>query len=242
VSVDTGAALAFAAMTFFSTLAGGITALRWPGRSQALMALAGGVVLAAAFFDLLPEAVQQASEIDMSVTVPLGLALVGYLVFHLFDRFVHRHPLAEGEGEQSVVGLIGAGGFVVHSFFDGLAIGLGFQISAGVGVIVAVAVLGHDFSDGLNTVSYMAAHHQPARRSLWMLIADAFTPLVGALIATLTPVPDSIFPLAIGFFAGLFVFAATTRLLPGTVGLSYLLSSSLTVGGAVAMFLVSRLA
>jgi zinc transporter, ZIP family len=241
VSVETGAALAFAAMTFFSTLAGGMTALRWPGRAQALMALAGGVVLAAAFFDLLPEAIQQASEIDMSVSVPLGLALVGYLVFHLLDRFVHRHP-AGSVGEQSAAGLIGAGGFVLHSFFDGLAIGLGFQVSAGVGVIIAVAVIGHDFSDGLNTVSYMVAHHQPARRSLWMLIADALTPLVGALTATLIPIPGSVFPLAIGFFSGLFIFAAATRLLPGTVGLDYLLSSSLTVGGAVAMFLVSRLA
>jgi zinc transporter, ZIP family len=241
MSVDIGAALAFAAMTFFSTLAGGITALRWPGRVQALMALAGGVVLAAAFFDLLPEAIQRASNIDMSVSVPLSLALIGYLAFHLLDRFVHRHP-AGGEGEQSAAGLIGAGGFVVHSFFDGLAIGLGFQISAGVGVIIAVAVIGHDFSDGLNTVSYMAAHHQPPRRSLWMLMADALMPLVGALTATLTPIPEAVFPLAIGFFSGLFIFAAATRLLPHTSGLGYLLSSSLTVGGAVAMFLVSRLA
>src|SRR5215211_1819750 len=203
MSVDTGAAFAFAAMTFFSTLAGGITVLRWRGPVQALMALAGGVVLAAAFFDLLPEAIERANAIDMPV---------------------------------------GAGGFVVHSFFDGLAIGLGFQISAGVGVIVAVAVIGHDFSDGLNTVSYMAAHHQPARRSLWMLIADALTPLVGALTATLAPVPEAVFPLAIGLFSGLFIFAAANRLLPRASGLGYLLSSSLTVGGAVAMFLVSRLA
>ena len=241
MSVDTEAALAFAAMTFFSTLAGGIAALRWPGRVQALMALAGGVVLAAAFFDLLPEAVQQAGEIDMPVTVPLSLALIGYLAFHLLDRFVHRHPVGAESG-QSVAGLIGAGGFVLHSFFDGLAIGLGFQIGAGVGVIIAIAVIGHDFSDGLNTVSYMTAHRQPARRSLWMLIADALMPLVGALTATLAPIPDSAFPLAIGFFSGLFIFAAATRLLPQTAGLGYLLSSSLTVGGAVAMFLVSRLA
>ena len=239
MNVDAGAALAFAAMTFFSTLAGGFTVLRWPGRVQSLMALAGGVVLAAAFFDLLPEAVQQASEIGMTVSVPLGLALVGYLVFHLLDRMVHRHPAG---GEQSVAGLIGAGGFVVHSFFDGLAIGLGFQIGAGVGLIIAVAVIGHDFSDGLNTVSYMAAHHQPTRRSLWILLADALTPLAGALTATLAPIPDSVFPLAIGFFSGLFIFAAATRLLPQASGLGYLLGSSLTVGGAIAMFLVSRLA
>jgi hypothetical protein len=67
-------------------------------------------------------------------------------------------------------------------------------------------------------------------------------PLVGALTATLTPIPEVVFPLAIGFFSGLFIFAAATRLLPQTSGLGYLLSSSLTVGGAVAMFLVSRLA
>src|ERR687886_2854467 len=201
MSVDTGAALAFAAMTFFSTLAGGITALRWVGRVQALLALAGGVVLAAAFFDLLPDAIQQASKIDMSVSVPLSLALIGYLTFHLLDRFVHRHP-AGSEGEKSAAGLIGAGGFVLHSFFDGLAIGLGFQINAGVGVIIAIAVIGHDFSDGLNTVSYMTAHRQPARRSLWMLMADALTPLAGALTATLAPIPDSVFPLAISFFLG----------------------------------------
>ena len=241
MSVDTGAALAFAAMTFFSTLAGGITALRWAGRVQALLALAGGVVLAAAFFDLLPDAIQQASKIDMSVSVPLSLALIGCLAFHLLDRFVHRYP-AGSEGEKSATGLIGAGGFVLHSFFDGLAIGLGFQISAGVGVVIALAVIGHDFSDGLNTVSYMAAHRQPARRSLWMLIADALTPLAGALTATLTPIPEAVFPLAIGFFSGLFIFATATRLLPQTSGLGYLLSSSLTVGGALAMFLVSRLA
>jgi hypothetical protein len=75
-----------------------------------------------------------------------------------------------------------------------------------------------------------------------MLIADALTPLVGALTAALAPIPDSVFPLAIGFFSGLFIFAAATRLLPQTAGLGYLFSSSLTVGGAVAMFLVSRLA
>jgi zinc transporter, ZIP family len=239
VNAGAGAALAFAAMTFFSTLAGGITALRWQGRVQALMALAGGVVLAAAFFDLLPDAVQRAGDIGMPVGVPLGLALVGYLAFHLLDRFVDRHPAGDG---RSASGLIGAGGFVVHSFFDGLAIGLGFQIGAGVGVIIAVAVIGHDFSDGLNTVSYMAAHHQPARRSLWMLLADALTPLAGALTATLAPIPDVVFPLAIGLFSGLFIFAAANRLLPQASGLGYVLGSSLTVGGAVAMSLVSRLA
>jgi len=47
---------------------------------------------------------------------------------------------------------------------------------------------------------FSTPHHQPPRRSLWMLIADALTPLVGALTATLIPIPEAVFPLAIGFF------------------------------------------
>ena len=37
-------ALVAASVTFFSTMAGGVTALRWPTRIELLMALAGGVV------------------------------------------------------------------------------------------------------------------------------------------------------------------------------------------------------
>jgi zinc transporter ZupT len=38
---------------------------------------------------------------------------------------------------------------------DGLAIGIGFQLEFHVGIIVAFAVIAHDFSDGLNTVTAM---------------------------------------------------------------------------------------
>ena len=46
--------LAFAGVTFMTTMGGGIAAIRWPARLELLMALAGGVVLGAAAFDLLP--------------------------------------------------------------------------------------------------------------------------------------------------------------------------------------------
>ena len=39
-------------------------------------------------------------------------------------------------------------------FLDGIGIGLGFQISNVVGVLVAVAVISHDFTDGMNTISF----------------------------------------------------------------------------------------
>jgi zinc transporter ZupT len=81
-------AIASAALTFFSTLAGGTAALRWPRHVQSLMALAGGVMLAAVFLDLLPDAVQRAVDLQMPVGVPLGTVLLGYLTFQLVDHVI----------------------------------------------------------------------------------------------------------------------------------------------------------
>ncbi len=234
-------ALLAGAVTFVSTMAGGYAALRWPSRIEALMALSGGVVLAAALFDLLPEAVEQAEEIGMSARVPIGAVLVGYLLFHLAERYAHRHGPAH-EGEPDPAGVVGASGFIVHSFFDGLAIGLGFQIDAGVGILVAVAVIGHDFSDGLNTVSYLLGHGHSARRSRSFLLAVALAPLVGAATASLIPLPAQVFPLALGTFSGFFIYAAATNLLPQSLALPGRRAIPLTGAGAGAMLLISLVA
>ena len=40
----------------------------------------------------------------------------------------------------------------------GIAIGLAFQVSSSTGLTVALAVIGHDFADGINTMALMLAH------------------------------------------------------------------------------------
>jgi ZIP family zinc transporter len=230
-------ALISAAATFGSTMAGGLLALRWPKRTELLMALAGGVVLGAALFDLLPEAVERAGDQHISARVPIGAVLVGYLVFYGAERLTHR--VEDNQDGPDPAGVWGAAAFIVHSFFDGLAIGLGFQIDTALGLLVALAVIGHDFSDGLNTVSYLVAHRHPARRSRRFLIADALAPLCGAALVTVVNVPAEIFPVALGFFSGVFVYAAATRLLPGSAALQSRQALPLTAAGATAMFLIS---
>jgi ZIP family zinc transporter len=232
-------ALVSAAVTFGSTLAGGLAALRWPRRKELLMALAGGVVLGAALFDLLPEAVASAADIGMKAKVPIGLVLVGYLVFHAVERWVHRDGAPHHHDRPDPAGTAGAIGFIAHSFFDGLAIGLGFRVDSGVGLVVAAAVIGHDFSDGLNTVSYLVAHRHSQARSARFLVADAIAPLVGALVGLLVPLPEEVLPLALGFFSGLFIYAATTNLLPASHELPVRQALPVTMAGAGAMFLIS---
>ena len=231
--------LVFAGATFVTTMGGGIAAIRWPGRVELLMAVAGGVVLGAAIFDLLPEAADHAAASGVPGVVPYLMAILGYSVFRVLERRLHRHDHSHGPGRM---GVAGAAGFTIHSFFDGLAIGLGFQLSDATGVIVALAVIGHDFSDGLNTVSYLIAHGHGRQRQWRWLVADALAPIAGALVAALLPIPDQVFPLALGFFAGVFVYAATANLLPRALKAPPALVVPLAACGGAVMFGISRFA
>jgi ZIP family zinc transporter len=44
---------------------------------------------------------------------------------------------------------------MIHSFIDGLGIGLAFGLDSTTGFLVFIAVISHDFADGLNTVSFV---------------------------------------------------------------------------------------
>lgn len=232
------AALLFAGATFFSTLAGGLLALRWQRRIEPLMAIAAGVVLGAAAFELLPEAVDHARSAGISALLPWAALAVGFAGFHFADRRLHAHD-HRGPGPM---GSLGAAGFVAHSVFDGLAIGVGFRIDSATGVLVALAVLGHDFSDGLRTVTYLMAHHHPRSSQRGWLYAVAAAPLAGALVGSLVPVPDWLFGVSLGLFSGVFVYAAAEYLLPRALRLAVTRSVPLVLAGGALMFAVSRLA
>lgn len=46
------------------------------------------------------------------------------------------------------LGLLGAAGLCVHSVFDGVAIGISVQVNPKIGLLIALAIIAHDFSAG----------------------------------------------------------------------------------------------
>ena len=57
-------------------------------------------------------------------------------------------------------------GPLVFVIMDGVGIGLAFQVSNAVGIVVAVAVIAHDFCDGLNTVGLMLLSYRVRDRDV----------------------------------------------------------------------------
>ena len=219
-----------------STMAGGLFALRFQDRLHLVLGFSAGAVMSVAILDLLREAVELASEPQDTLTV-LAIAVAGSLIYMAFDRAA-RGGDYPGEGGR---GHLGAGSLTIHSFLDGLAIGLAFKISAGVGIPVAVAVLAHDFSDGINTVNvslFGGVREKGTRR--W-LIADALAPLLGVAAASALSVSSSRLSPILALFAGFFLYMGWSELSPESYHRHPRIWTTLsTVLGAALMYLIIR--
>lgn len=128
-----------------------------------------------------------------------------------------------------------------HSFFDGVGIGLAFQVNVAVGFAVALAVIAHDFSDGLNTVTLMLAHGNTPRRSLWLLALDATTPILGVASTYLFHLSEPELIVYLGVFTGFLIYIGASDILPEAhAEHPSRLTIALTVIGTVFIFLVTR--
>jgi len=234
-------AIVLALLTFFSTMAGGLIGRRSSAKLHLFLGLAAGMLLGAALFDLLPEGLAIAQATGRSPIVVTGWAAAGFLAFHLLEKFLafHSHPEPHyGEPGHSHVGDLGALAVTVHSFFDGAAIGVGFQVSASAGSAVAAAVIAHDFSDGLNT-AILLKDSSDSRAKAWLL-ADAAAPCLGAASTLIWRFPPALLAPALGIFAGFFLYLGAAHLLPEAhrrnTGIPVILS---TIGGFAILLGVS---
>ncbi len=246
-----------AAATLVSTLLGGLAALKLADKLHLILGFSAGAVIGVALFDLLPESMKLAEQYFAPGTITSVVAL-GFFTYLVLDRAVflhaHAHDHAEpGEGRRDTDaaagsnhvqrGALGAGSLSVHSFLDGIAIGLAFQVSAGIGVIVAVAVLVHDFSDGINTVGFILKNGGERKHALRWLIVDAVAPVVGAASTLLVRVPEEGLSLVLAAFSGFFLYIGASDLIPESHHAHpKLLTTIMTLLGATVLYAAITLA
>jgi zinc transporter ZupT len=205
-------AIPLSGLTTLSTLAGGYVALRLRSEVQTLIALTGGIVVAVALFDVLPEAFKAVGD-ARRVTWVVG---AGFLAFFLAERALVLHHRDDEEHARAHhhVGALGAAGLSLHSFIDGLGIGLAFHLSTGTGLLVFLAVVSHDFADGMNTVSFILRQSGEQRAAIRWLLLDSFAPLLGAIVGTTVAVSERHLGYLLAAYAGFFLFMGATDLLP----------------------------
>jgi zinc transporter ZupT len=200
-----------ACLAFAATMFGGVFALRFRDNLHLILGFSAGAVVAVALFDLLPEAMKFAGVDAARLSLFVAAGFFGYLVL---DRIVLLHPQHDDGHGHAPKGAFGALTLSAHSFLDGVAIGAGFQASPAVGVIVAAAVVTHDFSDGINTVGFILKSGQGWKRALPWLLLDASAPVLGAVSTLFFVIPQTAIGLVLGVFAGCFLYLGASDLIP----------------------------
>ena len=211
-------AVLLAVVTCFSTLLGGTFAARRRKNIGVFGAFAAGVLITTSLLDLLPQTFRLATAVNVLIEDVMALTVVGFLFLYVVSRLITAHVFNK-DGEYIEVrhplgGLFATSELSVHSFIDGLAIGFGFQADIHVGIIIAIAVICHDFTDGLSTVTVMLNSGNSLRNSLRMLVLDAVAPVLGAVVALFIVVQQYYLVLLLPFFAGGFLYLGASDLLP----------------------------
>lgn len=230
-------------LTVISTLLGGLFALRFKDKLHLILGFSAGALLGVAFFDLLPEALKLASEV-YPIEQITGIIALGFVLYMGIDRLFTLHAHDDNpEDSAHHRGKLGAGSLIFHSFLDGVAIGLAFQVSAGVGAIVATAVLVHDFSDGINTVNMIIKNKGTSKTAMKWLLADALAPSLGAASTLFFTLPEAALGIILAIFCGFFLYIGASDLLPESYhGHPTKWTTFMTLVGMAVLYLAVRVA
>ena len=184
-----------------------------PSLSLLLTSFAAGVLLATAFLDLFPEAIEH-MKTAYAGTVFLP-ALIGIIFFFLLERtFVWFHHHHEAHGAKPTVWMVTVGDSV-HNFIDGVAIAATYMLNPAIGTTTALAVAAHEIPQEIADFSVLLAQGLSKKKVLFFNIASALTAFIGAVMMYLfSKQLERYLGNIIAFTAGMFAYISLSDLIP----------------------------
>lgn len=201
-----------------------------------LVSFAAGVMLATAFLDLMPEAI-------LLTSGALWAVLFGILLFYVLQHLINLHPCHDEECQLHNLGILSLAGLTFHSLIDGIAIALGFGISTALGMVTTLAVILHEFPEGVTTTSILMYAKMPRRKVIWYSILVAMSTPFGAIIfyPFIKGIPKEILGLSLGIASGSFIYVASSDLIPQTHKTRNKLTAILLLLGVVFLAIINKL-
>ncbi len=183
-----------------------------------IISFAAGAMLAGAFFDVLPEAL----EILPSEQV-LTVTLLSILLFFLLEKFVYWHhhhhhghtDHKKNETKIKPVGYLNILGDGLHNFFDGVAIAASFMTDAHLGAITTIAIIAHEIPQEIGDFGLLIYSGFSRRKALFFNLLSALCSVIGALVFFyFAQTIKNLQGLGLAFTAGTFIYMSCTDLIP----------------------------
>jgi ZIP family zinc transporter len=150
------------------------------------------------------------------------------------DRELHLGVL---EGADALRALLIVGVMTVHSFTEGVGVGVAFGGGEELGVAIAVAIAVHNIPEGL-AISLVLVPRGASVRSAaaWSVFSSLPQPLMAVPAYLLVATFEPFLPVGLGFAAGAMLWLVGRELLPEALReTSSVTSAAVVVGSAAAM-------
>ena len=179
-----------------------------------LVSFSTGTLLGAAFFDLLPEAIEAGQAVSV-----LEVAFIGVLIGFVVETLIHwHHHNAAGEKEHhhphplGTLTLVGDG---MHNFFDGVAIAAAFLVDVPLGITTTMAIALHEIPQEIGDFGLLLYSGYSKARALLFNLFSAVTAVAGGvLFFFFSGAVEHFASYALAFTAGMFIYIAAADLLP----------------------------
>ncbi len=210
--------IAILAGSAISLLGGALILLTKTKRARAVhlaLPFGAGALLAAAFFDLLPESFELGDARSMLVW-----ALVGFTAFFVLERLAgwfhhhHDHDIDVKHSQKHQGNLVMVGD-LLHNMIDGVAIGASFLVNPATGLITTLAVSAHEIPKELGTFGILLSR---GWRDKKVVLANVLTAAGTLLAATVTYLANDSFPIPeaelLAITSGIFIYIAASDIIP----------------------------
>ena len=171
---------------------------------------AAGVLISVSFLHIIPKS------FELSPHAPMFL-LGGFLLMHLFNRFITAFVCERGTHPAYGIGLVPMLGIGLHSFIDGFVYSITFTVSIFTGVLAATGMVLHEFPEGIITYLLLLRGGFSEKIALLLAIiaASLSTPL-GMLVSWpfISQIDKPLLGILLSLSAGALVYVGATHLLP----------------------------
>lgn len=177
------------------------------------MPFAAGALLAAVFFDLLPEGIEHGNTEELFAS-----ALFGILIFFVAERIIrwfHHHHYHKERGRRDPGIPLLIIGDSVHNIIDGIAIAAAFLISIPTGIVTTLAVAAHEIPQEVGEFGALLGKGMRRGRVFLVNIMSSLL-ATGAAIATYFVGQSDTLPMGFvfGLSAGFLLYVALSDIIP----------------------------
>jgi zinc transporter ZupT len=155
----------------------------------------------------------------------LGRLILGVMLGLVFMVLTHRYlegrddlQIGELKGANALKAFMILGAMTLHSFSEGVGVGVSFGGSQALGGLITLAIALHNIPEGLAISLVMVPRGtKPGQAGLWSIFSSLPQPLMAVPAFLFVTLFKPILPIGLGFAAGAMIWMVFAELLPDAI-------------------------